>query len=634
MKRLLITLICLIACVCLFAQADPVYTCFPITSVLTVPETASATIDAGIAYLQDKYMEDELVILVDPALTDFGLYFNGELKLSQPHPQIAYGQPVVGEMFYGSLQKAFLYIQSPTYDGTTISFSLLFANEETFEDLSIHYLVVNKTTHAIAYRSTTDNISAPAAFTHTPTQTFSTETHRAVIYITESTGKIIQAASTTRVLPPFRMVIDGPLSIVMYWDTPVYEAAHFYLVNTDPTATEPITVNFTMVPIYNTGDLFYTFCDAHNGSCLNNGDDFTILPNTSVNEYKPSIELFGGLQGQLALNFVLTAGQYVISVPFFFVMPESSLILVIADSAGKDNYQALIDALTDSGFPYALYDPASGELDDETLSHIDYVIWSQSGIYPNVSYDELTFLQSFILELDGAIWVLGQNTAKSLGNTSFSAYANTTTQSFLQNVLLADITTPVSVSHQISSTEDSFFPAAVSFTLVNSGINAHHSTTAISPRTNSAAIMVDGDANVRAVAANNGGKVAALFDFDFDSIPADAIFDILFETIVWLPEDKDTSGITRPTTSLSVYPNPSKNFLNIAYKSDIPTKNTPEYAIFNIRGQKVLTGHLDPKNNTFTKQIDTSSLKISSGIYFVRVADEKTIKTSKVLIIK
>jgi len=645
MKRLIITLLCMVAIGYLVAQ-EHTFWFFPTTSVMIVsPGEHTALVNTGITTLRQKYTEEELITLKTANTNEFRLTFNGQTKLTQPHPLIAQGQPVLGEMHYGQYKKAFLYIKDPTFTGTAISFELMFAEQETFTNLTIAYFVVEKATNQIVYNASQNNVSTPTAYSHTITgDSYSTDTHKAVITISqpispipESEDIILQAASTERVIPPFRIVTDSPFAemYTVVGNEPLHQLQTYFLVNTDFTATQSITVHFHLTEIYNPQEFIYAFCSASTGSCFGDEADVTISTGTSQNEYDIQFEFYGN-RGSAIINVEISTASHSRSFPVYFLMPDYAEALVIQDLGGAGDDHNIIDALENGSMlgSFALFDTAFGRLNEEMLSNFDYIIWNHSGIYPNLTYEILEYLGMHVTERNGDLWVIGQNVAKSLGDTSYSSYANAGTLSFLQNILRADIATPASISYQLSSTENGLFESPIDFTLASTGPNAHHSTTALTPRSPNLPQIVDSNQNVKGVGNHFGGNEVALFDFDFASVPSEDAIGIMFDTTIWLPIDQDAAGIPAPLTTLNIYPNPAKNTFNINYKSEAKPQNHPEYSIYNVKGQKVTSGLLSPDNTGFTKEVTLSPLNLSSGIYFVRVSDQKTIKTSKILIIK
>jgi len=651
MKKLIITLLCLVAISYLIAQENTFWF-FPTTSVMiATPGEHSTLVNSGISSLRQKYTEDELITLISPNPDSdmFRISFNGKTILTQPHPQIAQGQPVLGEMHYGQYKKAYLYIKNPTYNGSVISFTLMFAEQETFEDLMIYFIVVEKATNLLVYTGGQGSVSTAGDYSHTVASgSYPSETYKAVILIGDGTYMIpeadpviLQAASTERVIPPFRVVTDTPLAEILPSDYPIAtmplcHLQSFYLVNTDFTTTAPIPTHISMSNIYNPEGFTYSFCSSSDGTCHQYEADINITPQTSENEYEPQIEWYTGQRGSLVINMNISVASHSVSIPFYFVMPTVTEALVIQDLAGAHDDQNILAALQE-GFmigSFALYDTALGRLDEEMLSNFDYIIWNQSGIYPNLTYDILEELGRHVTDRGGSLWVIGQNVAKSLGDYTYSPYAKPSTISFLQNILRADIATPANTSLQLSSTENGLFTSPLNFTLASEGQNAHISTTALTPRSPNLAQIVDSLQNVKAVGNNFGGREIALFDFDFASIPVEDAANIMFDTTVWLTIDQDASGIPAPITSLSLYPNPVSNTLHISYKSVNTPKINPEYTIYNIKGQKITSGNLSPRNASFTKEVSLSNLNLSSGVYFVRVKDQNYTKTSKIMILK
>ena len=82
---------------------------------------------------------------------------------------------------------------------------------------------------------------------------------------------------------------------------------------------------------------------------------------------------------------------------------------------------------------------------------------------------------------------------------------------------------------------------------------------------------------------------------------------------------------------LEVYPNPNNGTFTISLNGDNSTSETAEVTIYNIIGNKMSVFNLELRNNSAT--FDT---KISNGIYFISVKDEKgnVYKSEKIIVIK
>jgi Secretion system C-terminal sorting domain len=78
------------------------------------------------------------------------------------------------------------------------------------------------------------------------------------------------------------------------------------------------------------------------------------------------------------------------------------------------------------------------------------------------------------------------------------------------------------------------------------------------------------------------------------------------------------------TTPLAIYPNPCEGQFTVEYKTRVPTKTDIE--IYNINSERVYTGSTD-ENLT---SINLTGL--AKGLYFVRMSNEKWVKTGKVMV--
>jgi len=634
MRRDMLLLLCVLAMIgLLYGQFD----FFPLTSVLEMPFEEWTTMTTP---LREEFIEDELIMIVHPtAIPGASITFNGKYPFRGdepfPRPTIADGQPIKGEMYYTRFKPAYLYINQPTFDGTNITFTLMYAPDYTYQDLQIQYYIVHKATSMIDYYGNQSGVSEPIQYTHTATETFSPDTHKAVIVIYSAEHEYLQAASTTRALPPFRMVTFSSLCEILDRDLPIFDFQHFYLVNMDMQSEEEVLVHFEMTQLYNEPEFSFSFCDVATGMCFPTVADLPIVTGSSINEYKPTVERFDGQEGSLIINCALNVGDYTVDFRLYFIMPVLN-ILILQDHAGENRDASVIATHSETFFSFGLWDVATGELTDELLSHFDYVIWNQSGIYPSLSHSSLQTLQRHITQNNAALLAIGQNLAKSLGDINYSSYANNMTIGFLQNILKADIARPASVSNSLHSADAGVYETPLVFELISEGSTANYSTTALQARAGSIPLFIDGNQNTKAVITPtlNNGHITGLFDFDFDSIPATSQLDVMFEGTVWLSTDPDNEGIPKPVSSLNVFPNPALKVMNINYKSEGVLMTNPEYSIYNIKGQKVTSGELKRGGDGFVGQVSLNTLKISSGIYFVRVNEQKHQKMTKVLILK
>jgi hypothetical protein len=81
------------------------------------------------------------------------------------------------------------------------------------------------------------------------------------------------------------------------------------------------------------------------------------------------------------------------------------------------------------------------------------------------------------------------------------------------------------------------------------------------------------------------------------------------------------------TKELMVYPNPAKDILNIVVSE---TQSIQSIQLINLLGQSISFSLISGVNNTI--QMDTKHL--ASGIYFLHLMEQNTMKTAKVIISK
>uniref|UniRef100_UPI004049D57F T9SS type A sorting domain-containing protein n=1 Tax=Gelidibacter sp. TaxID=2018083 RepID=UPI004049D57F len=86
-----------------------------------------------------------------------------------------------------------------------------------------------------------------------------------------------------------------------------------------------------------------------------------------------------------------------------------------------------------------------------------------------------------------------------------------------------------------------------------------------------------------------------------------------------MPEGSNTLGSDDTFVSdLIIYPNPTKNVLNLSTLQDL---NDAIYSVFDLNGRRVLNAILD------SKTIDVSSL--ISGQYILRIVSGSSVKNQK-----
>ncbi|MDZ4182439.1 MAG: T9SS type A sorting domain-containing protein, partial [Candidatus Cloacimonadaceae bacterium] len=98
----------------------------------------------------------------------------------------------------------------------------------------------------------------------------------------------------------------------------------------------------------------------------------------------------------------------------------------------------------------------------------------------------------------------------------------------------------------------------------------------------------------------------------------------------------DDNVIPNPILEISAFPNPFAEKCNLTIKS---TRNSyARVEIFNVKGQKVrelYTGQINSGDNSFFWDSKDHNLNpVSSGLYFVRVANDNILHTRKILLLK
>ena len=126
---------------------------------------------------------------------------------------------------------------------------------------------------------------------------------------------------------------------------------------------------------------------------------------------------------------------------------------------------------------------------------------------------------------------------------------------------------------------------------------------------------------------NSNANTDTLYTGTNNPIPFDTQYDYYFIDDVTLI-DQSTVGVNELSngSSVSVYPNPANDVLNISLET---IKENTEIKIYNQLGEIVLTEHLTTQNSSFKTN------HLQSGVYFYTIlVGEKNIKTDKIVIIK
>ncbi len=95
---------------------------------------------------------------------------------------------------------------------------------------------------------------------------------------------------------------------------------------------------------------------------------------------------------------------------------------------------------------------------------------------------------------------------------------------------------------------------------------------------------------------------------------------------------RQSSNVYKPASSgeISIYPNPAKNIVNIAFESD--ENATTQIYVYDVLGRACLAKAYSASSNSFSDKLDIAS--ISSGIYFIKIVHGNKNFAKKLVVIK
>jgi hypothetical protein len=236
------------------------------------------------------------------------------------------------------------------------------------------------------------------------------------------------------------------------------------------------------------------------------------------------------------------------------------------------------------------------------------------------AFQAVNALSSYV-QNGGTLLVAGQYIANEFQGTAF-----------LTNTLMATFVEDNTTTFYLSA-DPASYATGINISLYhNNSVNAHYSVNSITAVSGGNVLFTDGQGKTKGVYGTVGSGKIVFMDFNLSSINNVTVQNATINaTLMWfdnynVSENENTvEGI--PPFKVNIYPNPVKSSVNIDILSSKRGVSKPTYSVFNIKGQQVQSGELNGANN----KID---LNISSGIYFINVADEKQQTTRKVLIIK
>ena len=638
MKKIVILLVAL-ACTSLMMGIS----FYPMTNVMSVylgdvPSTPN--LFQGMERLSNEYDDDELIIIKDDRLENtvyiFNVYFNGEQLLGtnpdyHDHEALKYGQPIWGKMGLGKYGTSPFYIKNITLNNNQITFSHIMADGYTPPTgLMVHYYIIEKSddisaNHSLLYSHSTAFDPQQQNYSHTITENITAPSYKAVVVIRDADWNILQAASTDRVTKPFRIATNGPISIVGGSESINYSSGYFYVINTDFDNEYTIDIHVQLVTDIMPAEWVTDFCDE--SACYQNGYADVTINSGSANQFYSTIYPLD-VVGFATYRMTVSGNNHTAEIPQYFGSTEVD-VFIIQDDGNEHLEQNIINTLVNTGLSYSFYYPHYGDINISNVTSPN-IIWNVPAIYPAFQRDLLDPLWSMI-ENGKKLQVIGQYISLAMVNSNFIPYSNLDTILFLSYVLDAQI---VSGDTNFGQINGSSFASGINFTLNNT----HTSTNKISSLSGENVLFSDPAQNVKGVYSEVQNGRTILLDFDLHNIDnLQTRKSIIHAALTWfgtVSEDDNTELLPPPAT-LHTYPNPAKSSLNIEYNNSSKQNNTPPiYTIYNIRGQKVNSGELNKSLKGFQHNIDLNELQIPTGVYFIKINDDKLEKVNKVLILK
>jgi len=663
MKKIVI--LCWVSLLIISLSASPV---FPKTNVMEVcigDTSLLENLNQGFQNLKNKYGDDDLIILnyyslnsplgnemTDMMFTELqapanknSVFFNSQARLFGDTPALENGQPIDGEMEFGKFTPSYMYIHNFVFSGENISFQVrkAFRLEENnqiivdydFTDHEIYIMVVEKiinNQNQSVVRYIHQELSSfpiqDQQFTYQLPNNFDPLTHKAVVVIKKN-NLVVQSASNERNIKPFRIVAETNFSVIVEPDTYMHNFYYFYVVNTQFTSSDIIDVVIDSENLIKTNQLFGTpnFCDAKAGLCP--------MPPYSVSfDSGDYLQLYasGYPFGNKGFNLfqITVAGEGITEVLPHYLTTEGLDVLVVQDDGKTENGSLLLEHLQALGINYGVFKPSfyltsQSELITKFFS-FSTIIWNASSVYPALAR-ELVYHVAGEMGQETNIVIIGQSIANVLSNNDVSAYYQEIFSGGLENTMRASFQKGTNLQTNITGRiNDEDF----SFTFNNH----HFSTDYLHLVTEGHSLLQDNHQQIKAVYSSTARKTY-LLDFDLADINEQE------QVVLMLKEILKTvvSEIEQPqehfhTLLLSTYPNPVRNIMQINLQGEKLSSDQPTYSIYNIKGQKILSGKLVEGNNGYSQSIDFQHIKFHNGIYFIKVNTLHESVVKKMLILK
>jgi len=470
---------------------------------------------------------------------------------------------------------------------------------------------------------------------------------RALVYVSDSTGQIIQAASTyatptkfIRAAVPNQRIDIGP-------SAGLFEVDYFALFNWGEDIDLTISVQIDNAP----PSWFLTYCD-DDGLCYFGPLDFSLQ---SGEEDKFHANIIPDSIGMMDYHFLVQSDDFAEDylIPFRFITNDVDYLII--DGDGWSDYETYTAAvLEDIDHSYGIWDTGFADLNNMITQNFNHILWITGEREPALTEQEIGFLSNY-LDNGNNLFITGQNIGKDLVLNPL--YSNLVFYNDHLNALLISESTDI---RQINGVAGDYISDGLSFSIEGGDgadnqqnpevINAYqqNGTETFYYEDNSVA-------GIRSASTANNSKIVYLA-FGYEAIDNhDDRRDLLSNVLNWF-EVTSTDDLINPSDLPNIqlfpsYPNPfnlnqtgeldkGQRFVTIPFTNDgEKLSDDVSIIIYNIRGQRIKTlTDIKPmdKNDYYVTWDgkDETNKQVVSGIYFYSLSFGYETQIRKMLLIK
>lgn len=233
-----------------------------------------------------------------------------------------------------------------------------------------------------------------------------------------------------------------------------------------------------------------------------------------------------------------------------------------------------------------------------------------------------TYTRPFSTERD-RLWINVYNDSYGLGSTTLIGFSENTTDAFEANADIKRLATPVSLYSELETGEELAINALGSFE-IEASVGLSFSTQVKESQNYRISLQdVDG-LNIETVAVylidTLSGTVTNLSEGDYTFQSEAGTYSERFK-VVFQNQILATNDVA--LTSVSVYPNPVQNVVNIVS----PKAAIVNVMVYDIQGRVVLTA----RNTNGTTNVEVNLSTLTSTVYFVEITTEAGVITKRVI---